>query len=273
MTHEEAFLEAILEAPDDDAPRLIFADWLEDNAQPDRAELIRVQCELARRPAEQRGEDLRTQAIRLLHAHWDEWVGPLCELVGPRAARMGEGWLELGMHTEALQRFQRGFVESLTLEAGTFARRAEELYRLAPVRHLRVWGGGGVATALAMCPHLARLEHLEFADYYSAPLDANDVRALAASGHPRRLAWLSLGRNNVGDEGALALVKAPWLRRLRRLDIDDCGLGDVAALALASCPELGHLEALSLERNHFTRTGESALRDSPYLVGMRSLRM
>lgn len=46
-----AFLAAIIERPDDDLPRLIAADWLDENGQPDRAEFIRLQCELARRPA------------------------------------------------------------------------------------------------------------------------------------------------------------------------------------------------------------------------------
>ena len=47
MTHDEAFLQAILEAPDDDAPRLIYADWLEEQGDP-RGAFIRVQCQLAR---------------------------------------------------------------------------------------------------------------------------------------------------------------------------------------------------------------------------------
>jgi uncharacterized protein (TIGR02996 family) len=37
MTSETAFLRDILEHPDDDTPRLIFADWLEDNGDPERA--------------------------------------------------------------------------------------------------------------------------------------------------------------------------------------------------------------------------------------------
>lgn len=46
------FLAAIAENPQDDTPRLIFADWLEEcGNQPERAEFIRVQCELARMPA------------------------------------------------------------------------------------------------------------------------------------------------------------------------------------------------------------------------------
>ena len=42
MTHDEAFLQAIIDNPDDDAPRLIYADWLEERGDP-RGEFIRVQ--------------------------------------------------------------------------------------------------------------------------------------------------------------------------------------------------------------------------------------
>jgi uncharacterized protein (TIGR02996 family) len=29
MSHEDGFLQSILETPDDDTPRLVYADWLE----------------------------------------------------------------------------------------------------------------------------------------------------------------------------------------------------------------------------------------------------
>lgn len=48
LTLADAFLADILTAPADDAPRLIFADWLADNGEEARGEFIRVQCELAR---------------------------------------------------------------------------------------------------------------------------------------------------------------------------------------------------------------------------------
>ena len=48
LTDESAFLAAIREAPQDDALRLIFADWLDGNGDEARGEFIRVQCELAR---------------------------------------------------------------------------------------------------------------------------------------------------------------------------------------------------------------------------------
>jgi uncharacterized protein (TIGR02996 family) len=41
MTHDEAFLAAILEAPDDPTPRLVYADWCEENGKPDFAYALR----------------------------------------------------------------------------------------------------------------------------------------------------------------------------------------------------------------------------------------
>src|SRR4051812_5415321 len=51
FTGHEPFLRAIFDAPDDDTPRLVYPDFLDENGQPERAELIRVQCELARLPS------------------------------------------------------------------------------------------------------------------------------------------------------------------------------------------------------------------------------
>lgn len=42
------FLRAIIAAPDDDLPRLAYADWLEESGEAELAEFIRVQCELAK---------------------------------------------------------------------------------------------------------------------------------------------------------------------------------------------------------------------------------
>lgn len=44
-TEELSFLASIADAPDDDTPRKVFADWLEEHGQEDRASLIRHQCE------------------------------------------------------------------------------------------------------------------------------------------------------------------------------------------------------------------------------------
>ena len=43
----ELFLAAIRDQPDDDTLRLAYADWLDENGDPERAEFVRVQCQLA----------------------------------------------------------------------------------------------------------------------------------------------------------------------------------------------------------------------------------
>ena len=46
MTDGERLHRRILECPEDDAPRLIYSDWLEENGEEERAKFIRVQIEL-----------------------------------------------------------------------------------------------------------------------------------------------------------------------------------------------------------------------------------
>jgi len=43
MSQENAFLQAILDDPDNDDLRLVYADWLEERGDP-RGEFIRLQC-------------------------------------------------------------------------------------------------------------------------------------------------------------------------------------------------------------------------------------
>ena len=47
MTEWEALMRAVCANPDDDLPRLVLADWLDENGEPERAEFIRVQCRLS----------------------------------------------------------------------------------------------------------------------------------------------------------------------------------------------------------------------------------
>jgi uncharacterized protein (TIGR02996 family) len=91
MSLEEAFLQAILQEPDEDVHCLVYADWLEERGDP-RGEFIRVQCRLARLPANaaERPELLARQE-ELLEEHAGAWLGPLREY--------GSGW-----------QFRRGFV-------------------------------------------------------------------------------------------------------------------------------------------------------------------
>ena len=50
MTTADALLAAVIATPDDDLVRLVYADFVAENGDQDRGELIRVQCALARLP-------------------------------------------------------------------------------------------------------------------------------------------------------------------------------------------------------------------------------
>lgn len=73
MSDEDAFLAAIAAAPADDTPRLVYADWLDDHADP-RAEYVRLEVERHRLTArDPKRPDLtaRLDALRpLADHHW-----------------------------------------------------------------------------------------------------------------------------------------------------------------------------------------------------------
>jgi uncharacterized protein (TIGR02996 family) len=274
MTHEEAFIRAIRETPDDDAPRLIYADWLEEHGQADRAEFIRIQCQFARLlvtgPKPDMG-GLLSRTVDLLREHWSEWVGPLRAIVGPWGDRYGERWMVEEYHFDGLHRFQRGFVDSLSLDTEDYLRNVEELRRLTPLRELRLWGAGRCARRLAKEPELAGLSVLSFTDYYSAPLTAKDMAALAKSPYLDRLTALYLGGNSLGDDGVEALARTPWLSHVTVLDLSDNGLSSRALRALADSPNLLHLQKLFLQNNCFSEEEINALRKSPNLPSLKHL--
>ncbi len=75
-------------SPDDDLPRRILADWLEENGQADRAEFIRLQ--LQRRVQE---EPVHREE-ELLEQHQRDWLGPLGRTEAP--GQSGRGRVVLG---------------------------------------------------------------------------------------------------------------------------------------------------------------------------------
>src|SRR5437762_7367117 len=94
MSDEQGFLAAIREHPDDDTPRLVYADWLDDHGDADRAEFIRVQCELARLGEyHERRNELEQREKELLKAHEMEWLGIIAEIEGRGETRFARGLL------------------------------------------------------------------------------------------------------------------------------------------------------------------------------------
>jgi uncharacterized protein (TIGR02996 family) len=246
---ESAFLDRVCADPDDDAPRLILADWLDERGDP-RGEFIRVQVALARLPADDaRAAGLRDREATLLARYHAQWSEPLKGIAG---------WAE----------FRRGFVETVNIETRTFLRRADDLLRLAPVRHVRLLDVGSSLPRLADCPQLGRLSALTI---YAQHIDERLTRVLAESPHLDGLRALNIGRNRVGDRGAERLAWSPRFRNLTELDLSDNALGDTGLAAVAESSNLGRLETLELRRNEVSRIGLGYLCASPALTRVRHL--
>lgn len=84
MSDREAFVQAIAANPTDDLPRLVFADWLEEHGEPERAEFIRTQIRWHHADADER-KQLDLRAGELFREHWQRWFGPFLTALGPSA--------------------------------------------------------------------------------------------------------------------------------------------------------------------------------------------
>lgn len=75
MTDLDALLAAVCDRPDDDTPRLIYADELDDAGEAARAEFVRIQCELAGTPtlAEWRYDEMRRRERELFTGWRRRW--------------------------------------------------------------------------------------------------------------------------------------------------------------------------------------------------------
>jgi uncharacterized protein (TIGR02996 family) len=75
MSQERGLLRMIAREPDEDAPRLVYADWLEDHDRGDRAEFIRAQVRLAEVQRLFPPPDRKTLEF-IFYGIVDSWVNP-----------------------------------------------------------------------------------------------------------------------------------------------------------------------------------------------------
>ena len=235
LTGADGFHTAIAAAPDDDGPRLIYADYLDEAGDP-RGDLIRVQIALAKLPPfDPRRPDLLRAEDRLLTRFADLWAAPF-----------------RGLATGPV--FRRGFVEEVKVTARQFLAHPEELFRAGPVRHVHLLDGASHIAAALASPHLARLAGLTvYAQYLREPL----ADAVAASPHLGDLRVLHLGRNHVGDPGVRRLTGATLLA-LENLDLAENELSDDAADRL-SAGAFARLTRLELAGNALSAAGAARL--------------
>jgi uncharacterized protein (TIGR02996 family) len=182
---EDDLLAAIYEHPDDDAPRLVYADWLLEREDP-RGEFIALQL--------QGSTDKRVQ--QLFAKHKKALLGPLAPMLG--------GDLEL----------RRGFVVTATARFRNQgdAEQHGNLPAWATLEDL-TWGGGGIV----------RDDQVEWAGFIG-PAMRNLRRArkphpkfLLAGSHPWRIEELELDHRQLSVELVRQVVASPRLPALVHL--------------------------------------------------------
>jgi uncharacterized protein (TIGR02996 family) len=257
MTTHAGLLRTIIEDPDDDTPRLVYADWLEENGELAQAAFIRAQCRLATLDEDDpaRLPLLRDEAVYLPRAH---------ALLAPKKRL---AWLPRtpSQPTPGLA-FERGFLGRVTTTATSFLDKAELLLQSAPVQHVRLTSVKRAIPDLARCSLLRRLRSLEVDQ-----LGSERAVLLARSPFLDGLIRLGLRGTQVGAMGARTLAGAGALAGLRRLDLGSNSIYDRGAEALAASPHLSALESLNLGNNNIGPRGLQALISSPIVTRLREL--
>jgi uncharacterized protein (TIGR02996 family) len=225
----EPFLETILDNPADDGPRLVYADWLEEQGDP-RAEFIRDQLQLARlTPDDAAFADLTDRISELLLAHGEEWRAEIPE------------WARKNCE------FRRGFVSDVTLFTPWERRFGAELSRAAPVEKLTLQQTAGSMAEFAAHPGVRHLHELELVD---AQMDVWDLKFLCDSAAAvGSLTSLTLFGIDLLDAGPRLLSLCKHLGQLTRLELIRCRIGAPGLRELAAAQSLPRLAWLDLSDN------------------------
>lgn len=267
MTDEAALLAAVVAAPDDDTPRLVYADWLDDNGQAERAEFIRAQVRVARaRPGDldvigvhQRQEELlRTYGQKWLPPDWNPGraTTPKWHRGFPSSIEVTSCW---GPFPDAASLARVPTVQTLSVEGGSVGE--DDFRGLAWLPNLREYRHVGASpltpTGLATIARWPALRSLHLSHTSTV---ANALEGVAEVSHLRSLSlrsWrgdydltdadleplarlteleeLTLYLHRLTGPGFDALPAPPRLRRLR---LYGCSLAAGALARLADCPSL-----------------------------------
>jgi uncharacterized protein (TIGR02996 family) len=281
----QAFLDAIVSDMEDDAPRLIYADWLDEQGQGERAEFIRVQVERARRPAWDAAQvGLRLREQELLKLHGENWLAELPSIEGARWEGFRRGIIaEVSFASfEAMRRSAHACRAVAPIEAVTvrWPRRREGRKTVKPIAELRELTLTGTPEYesfewVAESPQLATLRRLTAGGVWS------DLPALLASPHLANLRSLRLPSNGLGNEGFGALAEAATLSALEELDLSSISRHErynydeviraASIRALVNWPGLATIRLLNLAGNDLNRDGLRALLRSPHVGALKEL--
>jgi uncharacterized protein (TIGR02996 family) len=207
MHTQQAFVQAILEQPDDDAVRLVYADWLDEHDEPERAEFIRVQVQLAKLDEDHpKYWELTSRQDELLVDHAASWVQPFADiLVDDQPLHDLIAW----------GRFRRGFLADVRARPSVFIAQAEKLFHVLPLDTLFLEIQGEDIHDLAACRWMARLANL----FAGNGLDAQRLAALLASPHLPRALTLHCYPEPFGPKVISLLSGHPAACRVRSLGV------------------------------------------------------
>jgi len=231
MNLRQAFLSEIVAKPEDDVARLVFADWLEDNGDADRAEFIRDQIRLEGMPEwDPERFDVEERSLDLLSAHWEEWTAGL-----PEGARQSE------------LTFRRGFVGEAKMRPEEFLDRGDELVAAVPLQRVTLHGLGTRLEELARSPALMGLPEvvIQFGPPDPEDQEKPDVSPFFRGWRPRHLRHLGM-RANYGWWGVPFPVEWPCYQGLESLDLDGLDMADGEAASLLGRSGWGKLRRLRL---------------------------
>jgi uncharacterized protein (TIGR02996 family) len=255
---ERALIQAIIAAPDDDLARLVYADWLDEHGQPERAHLIRVQCELARLrladdPGFARYETLRIEERTILNRWAKVWIKEfLADFPTNRQTRVF---------------FRRGMPGDLWCSAKYFVGNGSALFRNAPLMTVNILRPTAKALAeVAEAAVFGLVAGWRFWACRTPPevvlafLSLLPMRTLRLLDFSRRIIHNSADERTAWDAVTERIAGMPVLRHVHRLDLSSCGIGHRGAMALARSPYLDGVEVLNLNGNHLGKRSTDALR-------------
>jgi uncharacterized protein (TIGR02996 family) len=237
MSSEWALVRAALEE-EDDAVRLVLADWCEEcGSTPGlraRAEFVRIQVELARWvPDLERRLALQTDEQQILAAHATEWLG------GRDAP--WRGW-----------RFERGGARvrmpARRFVGRSFTHRGRDLLRRAWVHTIRLERPESHLSSVAQSPLLEELIGL---DLSRARLTDDSLRGLLASPFLGPLRSLDLSNNLLTDR-SLEELQSARLPSLLCLDLRNNSFTETGIRGLLASPLGLQLRDLEVQGNGLT---------------------
>ena len=287
MAIEQQLLQAIREAPDDDAPRLVYGDLLLSKGDP-RGELIQVQCRLGDESitATERRR-LRISENKLLAAHGAAWNAQVLAAVGEQPG--GAPAL-----TPVKVELRRGFVDMVRAPAYALLR-LDALHEVAPL-----------LTKLRIDPNSYEKPHALVAGDLDSPCIAGlrtlrltlpgasdeGARTIAACRHLsglRELAVTFVGWDfsvmnvaqtpgdlpppipTLGPEGVRALATSPHLAGVRSLDLGNTQLGAEGVTAIVGSAARWKLEELALTSTGLDAAAIAVLADAPSCSRLKRL--